>query len=67
MPDAAGGRYKSTMKRVATSGDVEDDAEMRRPEVKHCRFRAVAKMDAMMGHLIGFFDQIFGATPSVWF
>lgn len=55
------------MKRVATSGDVEDDAEMRRSEVKQCRFRAVDKMDAMMGRLIGFFDQIFGARPSVWF
>ena len=48
-----------TTKRMATSGDIDDDAEMRRPEVKQCRFRAVEKMDLMMGCLIGFFDPIF--------
>ena len=56
-----------TTKQMATSGDIDDDAEMRRPEVKQCRLRAVEKMDLMMGCLMGFLVRFFGVTPSVLF
>ncbi len=66
-PDGREVSMWKTTKQMATSGDIDDDAEMRRPEVKQCRLRAVEKMDLMMGCLMGFLVRFFGVTPSVLF